>query len=141
MPGRKQKQERERKRAAKSYSTLDSFVVPALKRMNPGPVAGDSDDRVNLDPDSDAGESSECGSRGSHLLSGNSESLESFSSVSSPLLVGSSSTSSHCFLQTTANDIGSVLKDVKTHEEAETAIRLLPAGEKYALFRQYIVKL
>lgn len=137
MPGRKQQQQRERKRAAKSCSTLDSFVVPALKTMNPGPVAGASDDCVNLDPDSDAGESSECGNRGSHLVSGSSESLESTSSVSSPLLVGSSSTSSHRFLQTTANDIGSVLKDVKTHKEAETAIRLLPAGEKYALFRHH----
>ena len=51
MPGRKQQQEQERDRAAKSCSTLDSFVVPALKRMNPGPVAGASDDHVNLDPD------------------------------------------------------------------------------------------
>ena len=91
----------------------------------------------NQDPDSDAGESSEGGNRGSHLVSGNLESLESSSSVSSPLLVGSSSTSSNRFLQTITNDIGSVLKDVKKHEEAETAIRLLPAGEKYALFRHH----
>ena len=40
----------------------------------------------------DAGGSSECGNRGSHLVSGSSESLESSSSVFSPLLVGSSST-------------------------------------------------
>ena len=46
------------------------------------------------------------------------------SSVSTPLLVGSSLTSRHRFLQTTANDIGSVLHNVKSHEEAETVIHL-----------------
>lgn len=137
MPGRKQQQERERKRAAKSCSTLDSFVVPALKRMNPGPVAGASDERVNVDSDSVAGESSDCGNRGSHLVSGSSESLHSSTSVSNSSLVGSLSTSTHRFLRTTVNDIGSVLEGVKTHEEAETAIRLLPSGEKYALFRHH----
>ena len=63
MPGQKQEQERETTRAVKRCSTLDSFVVPALKRMNPGPVAGASDvvsriastvrDRVWLRPTSD----------------------------------------------------------------------------------------
>ena len=105
--------------------------------MNPGPVAGASDDRVNGDPDSDAGESSECGNRGSHLVSGSSESTHSSSSVSNSSLVGSLSTSTHRFLRTTANDISSVLESVKTRKEAETAICLLPAGEKYALFRHH----
>ena len=84
--------------------------MPALKRRTPGPaaVAGAFDDPVNVDPESDAVESSECGNCGSHVVSGWSESLET--SVVYPVLrwFASSSISSHRSLRTTANDIGRV---------------------------------
>ena len=101
--------------------------------MTPRPVAGACDGSVNQDPDSDAHESSECDYHGSHLVSGSSELLESSSSVLSSLLVRYLLIPSHHIFQSTANINSSMLKDVKTHEEAEIVVCLLSDGEKYAL--------
>ena len=146
MPGRWQQRERERKRAAKSCSTLDSFL-PASKRTNPGPVTAVADSVINtvatdLDPNSDAGASSECSNHRirNDLASGGLQSMASCSSsvtVSSPFSAGSLSPLPKHVLRTTVNDIGSVLKDLITHEEVEAKVHSLSDGEKYALLKYH----
>ena len=115
----------ENRKALKICSTLDSFVVPAIKGMNPGPVAGASDDGANVDPESNAGESSEWGNGGNHLVSGSLEPLHSSSRISTSSLVGSLSTSTHCFFQTIPPTISAAVWKHKKRQRQQFAYYLL----------------